>query len=175
MCVSVPLSPPLTTTRCGSNVWTELSRSCTSPSCRKENTPSSTRKQTRTELAPLFLCFFSYPLAICFDLYVHRKTEDICLWEGGLLCCCVYVQCVDKIDKATKCYSLLNGDEWKLLLRKKTREEKINRFELRNSVFCLLESRWCLGWQIKKKKGGGWLRTNKAMTLYCVMCWHQKD
>lgn len=48
LCHAVPSSPPSTTMRCGSNDWMAPSLSCTSPSCRKANTLSSTRKNTRS-------------------------------------------------------------------------------------------------------------------------------
>ncbi|XP_061610570.1 breast cancer metastasis-suppressor 1-like protein-A isoform X1 [Phyllopteryx taeniolatus] len=48
----VPSSPPSTMMRCGSNDWTAPSPSCTSPSCRKANTPSNTRENTRTANRP---------------------------------------------------------------------------------------------------------------------------
>ena len=89
LCPAVPSSPPSTTTRCGSNDSTAPSQSCTSPSCRKANTPSSTRKntciQTRTVISAVYihlLLVYFHILAIC--TVTHQTTciqKDISLWR----------------------------------------------------------------------------------------------
>lgn len=91
LCHAAPSSPLSTTMRCGSNDWMAPSQSCTSPSCRKANTLSSTRKNTHayrqrpSSLLCLFLSPFcvvpSYILAICTDTrtQTHLTSPPLCI------------------------------------------------------------------------------------------------